>query len=274
MDRSISRRQTMKLFCGVAVTGSLAGCTDDENAADNSTTTTTTQEPTPTATQTATPSTETPEPTATEQPTTTTETTEQASGEEVSFSTSDDRTVKGTLYGSGSCAVIFAPGSEYDRTDWEPQASTVAGEGHTALTISLNADNRAANPKTIAGAVSYLQDEQGAETVVAVGASSGANAIVKANTISGTNLDGSAIISAGEGDSYATELSGRLLFVVGKNDETRYVQTTKGMHQQAPDPKRLEELPTDGHGQGIFETDQGDALTNIIVEFSNTVCSG
>lgn len=263
----------MKLFCGVAITGSLAGCTADENAAENSTTT---EEPTTTATQTSTPSTETPEPTATEQPTTTTttETTEQASGETVSFQTSDDRTVEGTLYGNGSCAVIFAPGSEYDRTDWEPQASTVAGEGHTALTVSLDSDNRTGNPKTIAGAASYLQDEQGAETVVAVGASSGANAVVKANTISGTNLDGSAIISAGEGDSYATELSGRLLFVVGKNDETRYVQTTKGMHQQAPDPKRLEELPTDGHGQGIFETDQSDALANMIVEFSNTVCSG
>lgn len=265
----------MKLFCGLAVTGSLAGCTSDDSPANNSSTTTT-QEPTPTATQTSAPPTETPEPTATESPTTTTttETTEQSSGQEVSFSTNDDRTVKGTLYGSGSCAVIFVPGSEYDRTAWEPQASTVAGEGHTALAISLNADNRAANPKTIAGAVSYLREEQGAKTVVAVGASSGASAVVRANTISGTKIDGSIIISAGSAGSYATDLSGRQLFVVGEDDKTRYVQTTKRMHQQASNPKRLEQLPTDGHGLGIFETDQGNALENMIVEFSNTVCSG
>lgn len=265
----------MKLFCGLAVTGSLAGCTEDDSAAKNTTKTTTTTTTT-TATQTQSPTTETPEPTTTDSPTTTTttETTEQSSGKEVSFSASGGQTVKGTLYGSGSCAVIFAPGKGYDRTDWESQASAIAGEGHTALTVSLDFENRTANPKTIAGAVSYLREKQGAETVVTVGASAGANAVVKANTISGTNIDGSVIISPGGATGYATELSGQLLFVVGTDDKTRYVQTTKGMHQQAPDPKRLEELPTSKHGQDIFNSDQGAALENMIVEFSNTVCSG
>ncbi len=263
----------MKLFCGLTVTGSLAGCTEDE-AANN--TTTTTQGSTPTATQTTAPSTGTAEPTATEDTTTTTQTTEQsdASGKSVSFSTNDGRTAKGTLYGSGSCAAILVPGDGYDRTAWEPQANAIAQEGHTALAVTMDTDTPATKAKTIAGAVSYLRDEQGAKTVCAIGASSGANAVVRASTISGTTIDGSVIISAGGAESYARELSGRLLFIVGKNDETRYVQVTKGMHQQASNPKRLEVLPTEGHGQGIFDTDQGDALQNMIVEFSTTVCSG
>ncbi|RRJ30551.1 alpha/beta hydrolase [Halocatena pleomorpha] len=270
----------MKLFCGLAATGSLAGCTEDKSPAEN--TTTTEPESTAPATRTTPPSTETTESTTeptTAEPTTTesttTETTTQSSGKEVSFSTNDDRTVKGTLYGSGSCAVLFVPGDESDRAAWEPQASTVAGEGHTALTVSLDASSRGVTKaKTVAGAVSYLREKQSAKTVVAVGASSGASAIVRANTLSGTSIDGSAIISVGDAVSYAPELSGRLLFVVGKNDKKRYVQATSMMHQQAPNPKRIEKLPTDGHGRGIFDTDQGSALENMIIKFSNTVCSG
>lgn len=276
MDQSISRRQTMKLFCGLAVTGSLAGCTEDENAGEsneNGSQTTTTEA------QTQSPATETPQQTATTEPTTTeateetTETTtEQASGEQVSFSAGDSQ-VEGLLYGDGSCAVVLVPGQEYDGSDWEPQASAIAEGGHTALAVSPGSGS-AANPKMIAGAVSYLREKQGAETVVAVGASAGADALVKASTISGTGIDGSVVIAPGEAADYAPELSGRLLFVVGKEDEKRYVQTTKMMHQQAPDPKRLEELPTGEHGQAIFDSDQGSALKNMLVEFSNTVCSG
>lgn len=265
----------MKLCCGLAVTGSLAGCTEDENAEnpnENGNQTTTTEA------QTESPTTETPQQTATTEPTTTEateepteETTEQASGEQVSFSAGGGQ-VEGFLYGDGSCAVVLVPGQESDGSDWEPQASAIAEGGHTALAVSPGGS--AASPKTVAGAVSYLREKQGAETVVAVGASAGANAVVKANTISGTEIDGSVVISPGEAASYAPELSGRLLFVVGKEDKDRYVQTTKMMHQQASDPKQLEELSTGEHGQAIFDSDQGNALENMLVEFSNTVCSG
>jgi hypothetical protein len=287
MDRTIGRRQALKLLSGVAVTGGLAGCTSEEDSnqpaasTPNNTTTqsphpsptqTTTQMPTatPTETPTATP-TETPTPTPTATPTPT-ETKSEKKGTSVSFTTSDGRTATGMLYGSGSCAAIFVPGVDNDRTSWASQALTVAEAGHAALTVD-SSSNRSSNVKTLVGATSYLREKQNIKTVVLVGAGAGASAVVQANTVSGTNVSGSVIIAPGRSISYAPDLSGRLLFVVGQSDDTRYVRTTKGMHRQAPDPKRLVTLPTSKHGMAIFNTDQGSKLTNHIVEFVNTTCS-
>jgi type II secretory pathway pseudopilin PulG len=294
MDRTIDRRQALKLLTGVAVTSGFAGCTSEKEAgqnttqtANNSKTTQTvrpsptqtttqiqrqTQTQTPTATSTATP-TATPTTTPTATPTATPTETKPSKGTTVSFESSDGRTIKGTFYGSGSCAAIFAPGNGYSRTDWAPQALSVAKAGHAALTVDFSSENRFQHVKTLVGATSYLRTKKNIETTVLVGSSSGANAVVKANTVSETNTAGSVIISPGGATAYAPDLSGRLLFVVGKNDDTRYVQTTKGMYQQAPEPKRLVTLPTSKHGQAIFDTEQGSKLTNLIVTFIETACS-
>lgn len=111
------------------------------------------------------------------------------------------------------------------------------------------------------------------ETIVLIGSGSGATAVVRANTVSETNIAGSVIIAPGGGVAYAPDLSGRLLFIVGKNDDTRYVKTTKGMYQQASEPKRLVTLPTGKHGQAIFNTNQGSKLTDLITTFVSTTCS-
>lgn len=284
MDGTIGRRRTLKLLGGLAVTGSLAGCTREKEPsnptptstaggtstqstpAETTTTTTTTSTETPTATATQT---ETSTPTATSTPTET----NASKGKTVSFKSSGGRTVKGTLYGSGSCAVVFAPGADHEQASWASQANTIAKAGHTALTVSLNHDKSAGMSKTLVGAVSYLREEQSAKTVVLVGSSAGANAVVQANTVAGTNIDGSVIIAPGRGLGYAPELSGRLLFVVGQGDKEQYVRTTEAMHKRASKPKRLVTLPTDKHGQDIFNTKQGSKLTDLIAEFATTVCS-
>jgi hypothetical protein len=285
MDGTIDRRQAMKLLGGLAVTGSLAGCTSDKGkekknqppktsitAPHVSSTQTSTQTPTQTQTPTET-ATATPTPTATPSPTPspTPTPTETKKGQAVSFKSSSGNTVTGTFYGSGSCAVVFAPGSDYNQADWAPQALDVAEAGHAALTVALN--KSASGIDALVSATSYLREKHNIETVVLIGASTGATAVVKANTVASTNVAGSVIIAPGRATAYAPDLSGRLLFVVGKSDKRRYVQTTKLMYRQAHDPKRLVTLPTGKHGQGIFGTDQGQKLTNLITEFVNTVCS-
>jgi hypothetical protein len=297
MDRTIGRRQALKLLSGVVVTGGLAGCTSEEdgNQSSNSTANnTTTQSPHPSPTQTTTPPptatptetptatpTETPTATPTETPTATptptptatpTETESEKKGKSVSFTTSNGRTATGMLYGSGSCAAIFVPGVDDDRTAWASQALTVAEAGHTALTIN-SSSNRSKNVNTLVGATSYLREKQNIKTVVLVGAGAGASAVVRANTVSETNAAGSVIIAPGRAMQYAPDLSGRLLFVVGQSDDTRYVKTTKGMYQRASNPKRLVTLPTSKHGMAIFDTEQGSKLTNLIAESVNTACS-
>ncbi|MFC6962215.1 alpha/beta hydrolase family protein [Halocatena marina] len=282
MDPTIGRRQTVKLLGGLIVTGGLAGCTSDEagnpdqteGAGNGTTTSSNTEQPTATTDSTAT-ATATQTESATEEPTSTaTEKEESGKGKAVSFASDDGRTVEGTLYGSGSCAVVFAHGVGFKRSAWEPQALEVANGGHAALTVSLNHDNETGAVKTLVGAVNYLREKQSAKTVVVVGSSAGANAAVKANTVSGANIDGSVIIAPGRAAEYAPDLSGDLLFVVGEGDERQYVGTTDAMHQAAPKPKRLEKLSTDKHGQEIFDTNQGSKLTQLITEFTDTTCSG
>lgn len=286
MDGTIDRRQAIKLLGGLAVTGSLAGCTSDKGkekgnqppktsitAPNVSSTQTSTQTPTQTQTQTPTETeTQTPTPTATPSPTPSPTPTETKKGQTVSFKSSSGNTVTGTFYGSGSCAVVFAPSADYNQADWAPQALEVAEAGHAALTVALN---KSANGiDALVGATSYLREKHNIKTVVLIGAGTGATAVVKANTVASTNVAGSVIIAPpGRARAYAPDLSGRLLFVVGKNDKTRYVRSTKLMYKQASKPKRLVTLPTGKHGQGIFGTEQGQKLTNIIIEFVNTVCS-
>lgn len=271
MDRTLDRRQALKLVGSVTVTGGLAGCSLMEDVE---------QPGTETSPQTQTPSqtqrTDRGTSTTTQKPTTqTTSTTEKEDpqGKSVSVSTPDGRTVSGTLYGSGSCGVVFAPGVGYDKSDWKPQSEKIASADHTALALDLNFDKPSQNVQTIIGGVNYLRTKQNAKTIVLVGASAGANAVVKANTSSEVDADGSVIIAPGKAEEYAPDLSGRKLFVVGKNDKERFVQTTKMMHERTSEPKMLRTLSTDEHAQEIFSTNQGSKLTKQIVDFANTTCS-
>lgn len=277
MDGTFDRRQALKLVGSVAVTGGLAGCTLMENVEQSGTESSPqNQTQAQSSTQRTTQPTEHPHTTTSTQTKTSTQTTPEKKGPQgtlVSVSTPDGRTVTGTLYGSGSCGVVFVPGVGYDKSDWKPQARKVASAGHTALALDMNFDKRPQNVQTTIGGVSHLQTKQNAKTIVLVGASAGANAVVKANTNPDVDADGSVIIAPGKAEEYAPDLSGRKLFIVGKNDEERFVQTTKMMHERASQPKKLVTLSTGKHAQGIFSTSQGSKLTKYIVDFVATTCS-
>lgn len=280
-DTSVTRRRTLRIAGSLAIAGGLAGCTgagDGEGGEDGESTTAEDGPTDRTGTATTRDGTKT-EGSQTEGTGGSTdgeaETTSggDLSTETVTFPSSVGEEVTATKWGDGDCAAVFLHGVGYDRSDWEPQASAVAEDGYTALSLSLDHDDRESNVEATVGAVDYLRGELGVQTVVLVGASAGANAVVKTDANTDVDVAGSVILAPGRAGDLGANLSGRTLFVVGKGDSDRFVQTTKRLHGDAPGPKELVVLDSSEHAQGIFATSEGDRLQSLIVEFVNTVCS-
>ncbi|WP_266079215.1 alpha/beta hydrolase [Haladaptatus caseinilyticus] len=195
-------------------------------------------------------------------------------GGDVKFRTNGGATVRGTLLGEGPCGVVFAHGVGFDRKSWLPQARKLAEEGYTCLTIDLNLDDRSTTPEYVLAAVRYLRRRVGVKNVVLIGASAGANAVVRANSRAGSGtIDGTLAISPGKATESASGMQGWKLFVVSRGDKDRFVRTTKQMHENAPSPKRFEKISGSAHGQHAFE-ENDYAMRSLMNELLNTVCGG
>ncbi len=286
MTQTPTRRRLLQAV-GVATAVSLAGCSSGNDGANSTETTSkqgtgeatttggttgrgTTGRGTTTDDGTANQTTEADQTTET-----TTGTEPPEGGGDVQFSTNGGATVQGTLLGEGSCGVVFAHGAGFDRKSWLPQARKIAEQGYTCLTIDLNLDDRSTTAGYVLSAVRYLRQRVGVESVVLIGASAGANAVVRANAQAeqGT-IDGTLALSPGKSAEAASRMQGWKLFVVSRGDKGRFVRTTKQMHENAPKPKRLETVGGSAHGQRVFDTSQDYAVRSLMSELLNTVCGG
>lgn len=196
--------------------------------------------------------------------------TENGSPQSVSFEAPHGATIDATLYGSGDCGVVLVPQINKDRGSWKQQAEMIAELGHHVLAIDEDPDNRSAS---VRGAIQYFRAERDVSTLVLIGASSGGEAVVVANAKSDAGtVDGTITLSAGGGADRAANLHGRLLFVVSKNDDDRFVRVARQLHENAPGPKELVEYNGSAHGQGIFETTHGDDLRNRVRTLLSNAC--
>ncbi|MFC6733598.1 S9 family peptidase [Haladaptatus sp. DYSN1] len=269
--KNLSRRRLLVLS-GSALAVPLAGCssqggaddaTTSESEADDGTTTTQTAAQTTAAETEAETDADTEKTTATPEPA-------SFEGADVTFTSTADAEIEGTLFGSGDCGVVMVPQINLDRESWKPQAQLLAAAGYTALPIDERDDPAGA----VLGAVSYLKSKAGVSNVVLVGGSSGGEAVVHANAQAEDGaVAGVMGISAAGGVDVAPQLQGRKLFVVGKDDDQRFVDTAKQLHENASDPKRLVMLESDAHAQRIFESPHADTLTDLLVSFVEESCA-
>lgn len=202
-------------------------------------------------------------------PTSTADDLEAVSTGEVTFEAPHGATIEATAYGDGDCGVVLVPQINRDRESWEAQGRTVARAGHLALAIDEDPDARAAS---VRGAIRYLWEEAGVSTVVLVGASSGGEAVVVATAETDAAVDGTMTLSAAGGADRAAELQGRTLFVVAANDDDRFVETTRALHEDAPEPTDLVEYGGSAHGQGLFDSAHGQDLRGRFEAFVTDVC--
>lgn len=178
--------------------------------------------------------------------------------------------VDGITFGSDDavCGIVFVPQINMDRASWTTQAEALTGDGRFGLAIDPD-ENRT---NAIRGALEYLRTTVGVEHVVLVGASIGGEAAVVAAAEAKDEVDGLVALSPSGSTERASDISARSLFVVAEDDDKRFIETTRTLHENAPEPKQLEILSGDDHGQRLFETDRGDKLEEWIDELIENAC--
>jgi dienelactone hydrolase len=194
---------------------------------------------------------------------------------EVRFPTPDGQTRVALLYAGGPHAVVLAHGGVFDKESWSEQAAALVDAGLTALAFDFRGYGEGPGEPTyglpgkendVLGAIAYL-DDAGYERISVVGGSMGGQFSIAAAAAS-DRIDRLVLLAPG-GAEHAADIRARsILFITSENDRLR--AEVDRAYRAAPEPKRIEIVPGDAHAQHLFATDQGPAVTELIVAFVTT----
>ena len=162
------------------------------------------------------------------------------------------------LWGEGNYGVVMAHGASYDAASWENLAQQIAREGIVALAVEDT------SPHSLLAAAGYLKGERGIRAVAFLGASAGGSAVLQAAKNSPDVPDQLILLSA-VGD--VSGLGEEPKLFVASEGEGRLAEEVRQMAEEAPgDRNEALVLPGDAHAQAIFTTDQGERLTQAVLE--------
>jgi alpha/beta superfamily hydrolase len=198
----------------------------------------------------------------------------------VSFTTPDEATLEGTLYGSGETAVIFSVMGNCKR-GWEEMANLVGQHAMMALTYSWRGcresggvDNEEIQKfvDDLRGAIQFMRD-QGAKKIILAGASLGG--VASAKLAAESEADGLIVIaSPAEIPDWGFEVEAAdmesdipKLFITSENDEVVASDQSRVLFNLATEPKEWQTYPGTAPGTDIFETKSGQALQELILSF-------
>lgn len=161
------------------------------------------------------------------------------------------------LWGDGPQGVVLAHGSAFDAASWEDQATEIAGQGATVVAVEDT------STEGIEAAIDHLRDEEGAEQVVLIGGSSGADAILDLASAQPDVTDGLILLSPNSTvDGLGEEPK---LFIASEEEPVADVSTE--LADSAPgDENEALLLPGSAHAQNIFDTDQAEPATEAILD--------
>lgn len=191
--------------------------------------------------------------------------------EEITFPTRDGGQIHAHLYGKGEHGVVLAHGMVFDKESWQTLAGQLGGAGLQVLALDFRGYGRS-TPGTeegalwldVLGAAEFLR-QNGAQRVSALGASMGGGAVARATLEApkGT-FDRVILLAAAPIADPERMVADSFLFVVSR--EERLLPKVEEQFERTPEPKRLEILEGDAHAQHVFRTDQGEALTQLILD--------
>lgn len=166
-------------------------------------------------------------------------------------------TTEALVWGEGDYGVVMAHGAAYDAASWEEQGQRIAEEGIVALAPEET------SPESLLASIRYLEDERGAGGVALMGASAGGSAVLQAAREDPGVADQIILLSAtGEVSGLGEEPK---LFVA--SEEEGIAEVVRRMSEEAPgDQNEALVLPGDAHAQAIFQTGEGERLTQAILE--------
>ena len=198
----------------------------------------------------------------------------------VSFETPDGATINGELYGSGETAVVFSVMGNC-KPGWRQFAQLTAAQGLMAITYPwrgcresgfADEDELQKFVDDARGAINFVR-EQGAEKIILAGASLGGVASAKLAVES--QASGLIVVASPSSipewgfEIDAADLNTDIpkLFITAEDDPTVPASATRQLHDLAADPKEWQTYPGDKHGTDIFETENGEAMQQRILEF-------
>ena len=198
----------------------------------------------------------------------------------ISFTTPDGATLEGTLHGSGETAVIFSVMGNCKR-GWEKMADLIGQHAIMALTYqwrgcrtSGGVDNKEIQKfvEDLRGAIRFMRD-QGAKKIILAGASLGG--VASAKLAAEVEADGLIVIaSPAEIPDWGFEVKAAdmntdipKLFITAENDEVVAADKSRALFDLAAEPKEWQTYPGTAHGTDIFETESGQALQELILNF-------
>ena len=207
-------------------------------------------------------------------------------GTPVSFTTEDDLTIKGRLFGSGETAVVFAHMYPNDQQAWWGFATEAAGQGYAALTFDFRGYGETGGSKDIAyidrdlaAAVRYLR-ENGCQRVILVGASMGGTAALKVaarDEFKGL-VAGVVAVSAPQAfqglvalDDVA-DIKVPMLFVASEGDGVAF-ESLEAFYDRATGPKEQQVYPGDAHGTELLDGGHAAEFKALLFDFFRTVSS-
>lgn len=204
-----------------------------------------------------------------------------AATENITIRTQHGANIAAQLYGSGTRGVVLAHGGRFTKEDWAPQAEVLAAHGFRVLAFDFRGFGESPAPPSpehsdddarfdVLAAVRYLR-KHGARTVSVVGASFGGTAVADASADSAIGEIDRVVLLAHGSSSHPELMKGRKLFIVSRHDTdgTGTVRLTEMRedYKKVPPPKRFVILEGSAHAQFLFETDQGDRLMKVILQF-------
>lgn len=173
--------------------------------------------------------------------------------------TGDEIDVAGSTalrWGDGSYGVVLAHGASRDAASWEEQATAIAEQGATVVAVEDIA------PDAIGDAVRQLQQD-GAQDVALVGGSAGADAILRLAAAQPDLADQIILLSPnaavdGLGDQPK-------LFIASEGE--RVADVSRQLAESAPgEDNEVVLLAGSAHAQGIFESDQAERTTTLVLD--------
>lgn len=207
--------------------------------------------------------------------------------ERINFTTQDNITLAGTLFGDGEPIVILAhmgmPG--VDQQSWQPFARLLATKGYTALTFDFRGRGESSGileynklPYDMDAAMQYLNDH-GYTRIVCIGASMGGTACMRAaldHDLVGLGVIASALSNEKPNEvslSEVQQLDLPKILVYGVSDFPVVVIDMKKLVEFAPEPKMVQVYQTNAHGTDLFNTQYGSHFTELLIDFLEAVRS-
>jgi alpha/beta superfamily hydrolase len=199
----------------------------------------------------------------------------------ISFKTDAGLTLAGTLYGSGSNAVILSNVGDGTQPDWLTLPNALAQRGYLVLTfdwrglgLSQGKLDYTLSPLDLKAAIDFMRS-RGATKFILDGASLGGMASLKNASIdelAGVIVMGSPrqvpnlVISIAELQAIRVPK----LFIASQQDTVVKYADTQELYQLANEPKLLKSYAGSAHGTALLKTgDQAD-LMKAIIDFITT----